>query len=69
MSDQQATQLRLAGQAAHDALPVRGTLRRESGETVTAPMPWHYPLLADCTACDTAISKKDSMFSTWEHPG
>jgi hypothetical protein len=59
--------LKLVASATHEALPVRGTLRRENGEPVEVPMPWHFPLLADCSACEKPICKRGAMFGVWEH--
>lgn len=56
--------------AAHEALPVRGTFKRaKDGEQLVLPMPWDYPILADCASCGKVIRKNESMFAEWEHVG
>jgi hypothetical protein len=53
---------------AHEALPRRGTLRRvKDGERRAVPMPWDYPVAADCAQCAREIRRKEMMFVEWEH--
>jgi len=52
----------------HEALPKRGTLRRErDNAAVNPPAPWDHPLLATCLQCGKVIRRKDSLLSDWEH--
>ena len=69
MSDQRAPRLRLAASQTHEALPVRGTVKRENdGEPVDLlAKAWDYPILADCAGCERAIRKENAMFADWEH--
>lgn len=63
-----AIELRPAGAPWHEALPVRGTLKRvRDGEQLDHAMPWDFPIVADCAPCGKTIRKKESMFAEWEH--
>lgn len=54
----------------HEALPVRGTFKRvKDREQLVLPMPWDYPITAECASCGKVIRKKESMFADWEHVG
>jgi hypothetical protein len=60
--------LRPAEPPTHEALPVRGTLKRvKNGEQLAPPMPWDYPIVAECAPCGKTIRKEESMFAKWEH--
>jgi hypothetical protein len=69
VSDQQAPRLPVAASQTHEPLPVRGTFRRASnGEPLELPLAaWEYPVLADCSACETPVRKKDAILGVWEH--
>jgi len=71
VSDQQASGLRLAASQAHEALPVRGTVKREKDREPVDLLAkaWDYPILADCAGCEMAIRKENAMFADWEHTG
>jgi hypothetical protein len=53
----------------HEPLPVRGTIKRaKDGELLAHPIQaWDYPILADCSDCETSIRKENSMLSDWKH--
>jgi hypothetical protein len=58
----------LTAETIHDALPVRGTLKRaQNGKKVEAAMPWDFPLTAQCALCENLIRKEKSMGTEWEH--
>jgi hypothetical protein len=64
VSDQPA-----AGQP-HAILPVFGTYVRESdAEVVDSPLPWDYPILADCKFCTVEIRNPQFLTGEWEHVG
>lgn len=53
----------------HEPLPVRGTFKRAiDGKPPVQPIqPWDYPIVADCSDCETPIRREKSMFSDWKH--
>jgi hypothetical protein len=69
VSDRQKPALRVADSQNHEPLPVRGTIKRaRDGELLDHPIQaWDYPILADCSDCETSIRKENSMLSDWKH--
>jgi hypothetical protein len=56
-----------AGEPAHEALPVRGTIKRvRDGQVLGQPMPADFPVTAECS-CGNAIRKQEYMFADWRH--
>lgn len=56
-----------AERPAHQALPVRGTIRRaRDGQVLGRPMPSDFPVTADCS-CGNVITKQKYMFTDWRH--
>jgi hypothetical protein len=60
---------RLIASEPHGVLPVRGTLKHANdGQKVAAPpMPWDFPLIAQCAACGKIIRKNESLLGNWCH--
>jgi hypothetical protein len=60
---------RLTASGPHGVLPVRGTLKRvnDGQEVVAPPMPWDFPLIAQCAACGKTIRKNESLLENWWH--
>jgi hypothetical protein len=57
-----------ANPPAHEALPARGTLKRASdGAQLDPPMPWDYPIIAECAHCGKSIGRQESLFADWVH--
>jgi hypothetical protein len=49
-------------------MPALGTIRSERlGCVVSPPLPWHFPVLAECRTCAGTIRRKDSIFAVWIH--
>jgi hypothetical protein len=56
-----------AEEPAHEALPVRGTIKRvRDGKVLDRPMPADFPVKAECS-CGNAIRKQEYMFADWRH--
>jgi hypothetical protein len=64
----EAAKPRLGDHPNHEALPVRGMVKRlKDGEQPNPPMPWDFPLVAECAPCGKRIRKEKSMLADWEH--
>ena len=61
--------LTLVSSGGHEIVPVPGTYKRaRDGQPVNPPMPWDYPLTAQCEECRRTAYKQSAMFADWEHP-
>lgn len=59
---------RKASPGGHEVVPVAGTFTRvRDGEPVNPPMPWDYPVTAECRECHLPARKKSLFFSDWVH--
>jgi hypothetical protein len=51
-----------------EPVPAPGTYKRASdGQAVDPPMPWDFPLVAECLECHETISRKRPIYSDWQH--
>lgn len=52
----------------HEIVPVHDTYKRvRDGKPVAPPMPWDYPITAECEECHGSVRMRSAMFSDWEH--
>jgi hypothetical protein len=52
----------------HEIVPVPGTYKRASdGKPLDPPIPWNFPITADCEECGQPAQKNSSLFSDWYH--
>lgn len=67
MSHDNVAELGLAESQAHEALPVRGTLKRaRDGKHLDRTVPADYPVDAECS-CGNPIRKQAWARGTWQH--
>ena len=51
-----------------EPVPAPGSYRRASDRRpVDPPMPWDFPIVAECLECRATISRKNPVFSDWHH--